>query len=313
MKTFRQHLGILIAGILLFFLIKPFVQTHTHLEDGPSQMQWHWYLLSFSVLLLYRIAYLYPFVTLLSGTMQEQIPFRTAFTLFHLANITRYLPGRIWGFVRLISLSKQFGLTKTAVGSSLILHVGVETAMGGVIALPLLFSKRTQETVQTVLEKISGHTLLFTFVGLGFIAGVLFLISNVSTHARQLLKTLRSTRTSLFQKSFRHQWLNIFASHLLLWCSQGFAFFFFVRSFTPVVWADAGILTACYAFAWIVGFLSFLTPGGLGIREGLLGLLLSSYMPGPQAVLVALLCRIWILSTEIVLTGVAFFLNKRTP
>ena len=73
---------------------------------------------------------------------------------------------------------------------------------------------------------------------------------------------------------------------------------------------DAGVLTACFALAWVIGFLSFLTPGGLGVREGLLSLLLSSYMPAPQATLIALICRVWMLSAEIVLAGVAFVLNR---
>ena len=101
------------------------------------------------------------------------------------------------------------------------------------------------------------------------------------------------------------------AKQILLWICQGFAFFLFVQSFASVQWTDAGVLTACFAFAWIIGFLSFLTPGGLGIREGLLGLLLANYMPAPQATLVALLCRVWMLSAEIVLAGVAFALNRR--
>ena len=312
MKTLRQYVGLLIAGILLFFLIKPFVQTHTQLKDATFRIHWGWLAYSFGMILFYWSAYLCPFATLLSGITQKQVSFRNAFTLFHLANITRYLPGRIWGVVRLFSLSKQFGLSKTAVGSSLTLHVGVETALGGLIAMSLLFSKQTQETAQTVLENILGHTLLFTLVGLGFIAGVLFLIPTVSTHARQLLETLRSTGTPLFRKSFRYQGLNILASHLLLWCCQGLAFFLFVRSLAPVAWTDAGVLTACYAFAWIVGFLSFLTPGGLGVREGLLSLLLSSYMPVSQATLVALLCRVWILSAELVLASTAFYLHKKS-
>ena len=58
-------------------------------------------------------------------------------------------------------------------------------------------------------------------------------------------------------------------SHILLWMCQGLA------------------------FAWIIGFLSFLTPGDLGIREGLLGLLLANYIPIQQATLAALLCRVW--------------------
>lgn len=81
--------------------------------------------------------------------------------------------------------------------------------------------------------------------------------------------------------------------------------------FRGAVVCRALILTACFAFTWIVGFLSFLTPGGIGIREGLLGLLLANYMPAPQATLVALLCRVWMLSAEMVLAGVAFALNRK--
>ena len=305
MKTVRHYLGLFIAGILLFFLIKPFVLTHAELKDGTLQVQWEWIIPSFGLQLLYRSLYTYPFATLLSCITRKQVSFRAAFTLFHLANITRYLPGRIWGVVRLLSLSRQFGLSKTAVGSSLTLHVGIETALGGLIGTSLIFSPKMRETAVGMLDKISGHTTLLSLACIGILVVTLFLIPKVSTHTREFLKTL----TSLGQHS--KLWMDVIAGHILLWICQGFAFFLFVQSFASVQWADAGVLTACFAFAWIVGFLSFLTPGGLGIREGLLGLLLANYMPTPQATLVALLCRVWMLSAEIVLAGVALTFNRR--
>ena len=247
----------------------------------------------------------YPFTTLLRHLSEKQVSLHDAFTLFHLANITRYLPGRIWGVVRLLSLSKQFGLSKTAVGGSLTLHVGIETAIGGLLVLSLLFSNSITETAQGALEKVSAHTVLFTLTISGIIAGVMFCILKVANHTRQFLKTLVPLLGNV------RLWGRVLANHCLLWICQGLAFFLFVKSLAPVAWADASVLTACYAFAWIVGFLSFLTPGGLGIREGLLGIRLANYMPAPQATLVALLCRVWMLSAEIVLAGAAFFLNTR--
>lgn len=305
MKTIRQFLGILIAGILLFFLIKPFAQTHTHLKDVAFQVQWRWFMSSFCLILFYWSAYLYPFATLIGSITEKHVSFRTVYTLFHLANITRYLPGRIWGVVRLLSLSHRFGLSKTATASSLTLHVGIETALGGILALSLFLSKQMRDTAQIVFEKMSGHTVLFTLTVIGILAGLLFCIPKVASQARQFLKTL----VPLLKNE--RLWVNIVASHILLWMCQGLAFFLFVKSLVDVPWTDAGILTTCYAFAWIVGFLSFLTPGGLGIREGILGLLLANYMQGPQAVLVTLLCRVWILSAEIVLAGIALLLQRK--
>ena len=308
MKTFRQFFGILITAILLLFLIKPFVQTQADMKNAAFQIHWQWLIPSFGVQLVYRSLYTYPLATLLIGFTEKYVSFRDAFTLFHLANITRYLPGRIWGVVRLLSLSKQFGVSKTATASSLTLHVGIETALGGLIALSLLFLEHSRLTVENVLEKVEEQTLLLTLALIGVIAGLVFLTPKLATYTRAFLKKIQDTGAPLLENP--RLWFKIILSHVLLWCCQGIAFFFFVKSLASVRWADAGILIASFAFAWIVGFLSFLTPGGLGIREGLLGLLLARFMPTPRATLVALLCRLWMLSAEILLAGTAFLLQR---
>lgn len=309
----RQLLSIFITGALLFFLISPFVQTHTYLKESTFHIQLQWLCSSFGVLLFHRIVYIHPFATLLHGITEKQVSFQTAFTLFYLSNITRYLPGRVWGVVRMLSLSHRFGLSKTATANSFTLHVGIETVIGGILALSLFFSKQMQGTIQDVLKKISGHTMLWPLAVGGITISTLFLIPTLSTYTRQVVKTFQGMGRFFFEKPFwKRQWLHIIANHLLLWMCQGLAFSLFVRSFVPVRWAHTGIIVACYAFAWIVGFLSFLTPGGLGVRESLLALLLTSYMPTSQATLVALLCRLWMLSAEIVLAGIAFSLRRRT-
>jgi len=314
MKTLRHSFGLLLAGILLFFLIKPFVETHTEVKAASLGIQWGWLLCSFGVILFYWSAYLYPFARLLRGITEKHVSFRDAFTLFHLANITRYLPGRIWGFVRLLTLCPRFGLSKTAVGSSLTLHVGIETAIGGVIGGCLFFSEAMRETAGRVSETLGlRNSALLPIAVFCFLIGFLFLLSTVSSKSRHLLKSLRDTGAPLFSKPFGKLWLSVFVSHLLLWCCQGMAFFLSVKSLAPVVWRDAPGLTACFAFAWIVGFLSFLTPGGLGIREALLGGLLANYMPASQATLVALVCRVGMLSAEMLLAGIAFFLDRKPP
>lgn len=105
-------------------------------------------------------------------------------------------------------------------------------------------------------------------------------------------------------------WFSMLMWHLSLWLCLGVAFFLFVNSLYLIYWTQLHLIMGCYAFAWLIGFLSFLTPGGLGGREGILGLLLSSYMPPAQATLCALLCRMWMITAEIVLAGTAFFLIR---
>ena len=52
--------------------------------------------------------------------------------------------------------------------------------------------------------------------------------------------------------------------------------------------------------------MSFMTPGGLGIREGVLSLFLTPCLPTGTATLVALLSRVWVIITEIILAGIAW-------
>ena len=108
--------------------------------------------------------------------------------------------------MRLLSLSHQFGLSKAAVGSSLTGHVGVETALGGLIGLSLLFSPKMRETVQSVFGAFIGtDTVLLILTVVGLLIVILFLILTLSSKARQFLKTLRNSGTPLVQKPFRHQ------------------------------------------------------------------------------------------------------------
>ena len=270
------------------------------------QIQWQLLLVSFGIFILYRSLYTVPFAVLLSYVTGTYVSFRSAFTLFHLANITRYLPGRIWGVVRLLTIGKRIGFSKTATASSLTLHVGIETALGGLISMTLLFSKPMRGAAAEVVEEFSEHTLLLTVVVMMCLSVFVFLIPKLTDHARQFLKTCVPLLGNL------RLWGNVLAIHSLLWLCQGIAFFLFVRSFASVPWADVGVLIACFAFAWVVGFLSFLTPGGLGIREGLLSMLLANLMPTKEATLVALLCRVWMLSAEMILAGTAFGLQRQT-
>ena len=99
--------------------------------------------------------------------------------------------------------------------------------------------------------------------------------------------------------------------YLLLWGLLGAAFFLFIKSFYPVTASQLFTVTGIYATAWSIGFLSVITPSGLGVREGILSVLLTSILPPATAMLVALLSRLWTLSAELAVTGVAFGLYWR--
>ncbi len=62
-------------------------------------------------------------------------------------------------------------------------------------------------------------------------------------------------------------------------------------------------LTGVFALSWLVGFLSFLTPGGLGVREGILVLALKGRFGPEGAVAISLVSRLAWIAAETVMAA----------
>jgi hypothetical protein len=94
--------------------------------------------------------------------------------------------------------------------------------------------------------------------------------------------------------------IQLFAVYNLIVLFQGIAFYFFVNAICYVSLNNILGLTGSLAIAGALGTLSVFSPSGLGVREGILALLLTNYVISPLAVLISLLARIWITLGEII-------------
>ena len=65
-----------------------------------------------------------------------------------------------------------------------------------------------------------------------------------------------------------------------------------------------------YVLAWIIGFLAFFTPGGLGVRETVLVLMLNLYLPVYISAVLAILSRVWWIIGELVWVLFSFVWNR---
>ncbi len=70
-------------------------------------------------------------------------------------------------------------------------------------------------------------------------------------------------------------------------------------------------LCALYTLAWLFGFLSMITPGGLGVREGAFAVLAHG-LPADALVLLMVVARLWMFIVELSLFLVFLPLADRT-
>lgn len=106
--------------------------------------------------------------------------------------------------------------------------------------------------------------------------------------------------------------LPTFSVSVVFWLALGLPFQNLIQAIEPSVqlsWLQAASI---FALAWCGGFVVVVIPAGLGVRETLLTILLSQFMPESSALTIALTARIWWMLAEAVYIVISLFWLTRT-
>jgi hypothetical protein len=100
------------------------------------------------------------------------------------------------------------------------------------------------------------------------------------------------------------------ATHILV----GTGFFLFTRSLVDVTGNAWWSFVGSWSFAATAGLVIILVPYGLGVKEGLLTLLLQAFLPIESATLISLVSRVWTLGSELLIALIiALLFRKNKP
>jgi glycosyltransferase 2 family protein len=212
----------------------------------------------------------------------------SAVYIWFVSQLARYVPGKVWHLVGRLYLTRHAGINAHPVSVSILLEM-LQLVTSGltVAALSLLFWEQA-EIAQWALLALP---LLFLYGWPQLLHQPLQWAGRVMGYAAPDL-TLR--RDHLFA---------LLPGYGLSWLIYGVGLYLLTLSLYPLPLSQLPILIGIFAFSWVAGFMSVITPMGLGVREGVMGHLLSLIMPLPIALLLALLARIWITVAELAVTA----------
>lgn len=94
------------------------------------------------------------------------------------------------------------------------------------------------------------------------------------------------------------------------WLVFGVAFYLFIHAVYPLELRYIVFLAGAISVASLAGILVLVAPSGLGVREGILTLLLAQVMPAPVAAMLSLASRLWVTLGEGVGIGLAFAMSR---
>lgn len=222
-----------------------------------------------------------------------RISFRKTYWAYYIAQLSKYLPGGIWVFPGRALALQRYNVSVVSSTVAMFVELSMLVLSGVIIFLPYVVIVGTQPTsaswwwpiviilpLAIILHpavQSSINRRLFRFVPQ----------SDVSSHW-----TLRRGAT-------------ILCLDIMFWLLTGAAFSRLVASLEPTASTSWLSLTAAFSMAWVIGFLAFLSPAGLGIREGALALLLAPLLPAPLPALVAVVARLWWTLAESISVGIA--------
>ncbi|HZO91545.1 MAG TPA: lysylphosphatidylglycerol synthase domain-containing protein [Chthonomonadaceae bacterium] len=232
------------------------------------------------------------------GSCGPGLPLWDALRIHTRAQLARYIPGNVWHIFNLSYWCRQEGIPVGPVVASLLLENVYSVLGGAFFAL-----------VTAPLWLRSGSRYSFVLLCLAFPVGLLLV------HPR-VFRPLLAIPARLLRKAPPDCALT-FGQSLLFVLLYGVSFLGHGLALCVLVAATHTGPVALFTLAgicaasWTVGFLSFLTPAGLGVREGVMTLMLAQFLPMGTALLLPLLLRFLMVLGELVAACLPFPQQER--
>ena len=212
--------------------------------------------------------------------------------LFMIANLGRYIPGKVWQIAGLAALAKSRGVPAATATGAAVLGQGIALVAATAVGTgALLGGPEALRPWGVVAISIMALVAMLTAVPVVFqaLAKVGFRLAR--SEPPETLGAVRGL-----------QWLLLY---VLNWVAYALSFWLMVVSFG----ASAPLVPVASAFAaaYVLGYLMIFAPAGVGVREGFLIAFLTPQLGvGPAGVL-AIVARIWTTLVEVVPAAVFWF------
>ena len=279
-KTVKNVIAIIIAIVIFYFLGRSLYRSWGEVVKSGIHFNLIYSIISILFFLASSFATGYTWQLTLR-LLGANMSYWQSIRVIAISGFGKYLPGKVWAFGGRVLLSKRYGVGEAESSTALLIEtVGFAFAAFVVFFISLGFYHPGILPVKVYWSLV--------LVPLGLLL----------MHPKVLIKILSSlarlTKRSITVPKFGYTDLSrIYFYYLLLFIIHVLGFFFLTQSIFPASHKSIVPIIGAYSISWILGFLVLISPGGLGIREGLLTFFLKFVIPLPIATLMALISRVW--------------------
>lgn len=244
--------------------------------------------------------------SMLSALGSVRVPVRDAIRVQCASWLLKYVPGQVGSVANKVLWAGQRGISRTLVVITFV-YENVFLLLGSIIptALILIFFDTLSGASTSALSGLL--PVLLALVPLLLVTDRRVFRWGVNLVARRALARDVPHEYFLSSKAGFGYQLAFLVPRLI----NGLGFVMIVASFLDVP-GDAYVpLAAAYVLAGAVGILAVFVPSGLGVRESVIVLLASRYMPVEEAIVLSLVARLYSTVGDVVLALVYGALRTR--
>ncbi len=225
----------------------------------------------------------------------HKLSIKETFFIWSSTEIKRYIPGNVWSFVSRAENYKDKGVQRKTVYSSFFLEIELI-----ILSCSLLSLEAVSYVVENIFVQIAIYFAVFS-VNFLFI-----LINGFETNFKTENKVLKI----IFPQINFLLKIKLLILSLISFFLFGLATYFAGLSIiylNPYYWE--GYL-GFFVFSLLAGYLSFVTPMGLGVREGFMTLSLSKFMNIQSAGVFSIFSRVVFIISELIFLLIAYLWQK---
>lgn len=302
-RPWIKVLQLCVVAILIYFVSQKVVSHWTTI----SNYEWHlnYAMISLSVLVLILALYIQSSVLArIFKAFSRDVGPNKAFKIAYLSQLGRYIPGKIWQVFGIVHFSKKSGIAASESVASFILHQSFGTPPAlAIVALNVILNDLLKG------QEILTGTLSVILIGSSaFGVFLLFSPKLLNQLLNRLLRFIGENQVTF--RLQRREAVTMLAIYTFGWLTFGFAFYLFVISVSAGQHLNVMRIIGIYCAAYLIGFWSLLTPGGIGVREAVLTVLLSPIFGGGVAAAISAAARLWSIAGEILASLIALRIRQ---
>ena len=217
------------------------------------------------------------------------LPTADSIRMFMIANLGRYLPGKVWQIAGLAALAKGRGVPAATAAGAAVIGQGIAVVAAAAVGMGALLGAPDPYPRWGV-------------VGMGLVVVAAALLAVPTLFRRIVGAWFRLTRTDTRPEVDGVHALRWLALYTLNWAMYALSFWVLARSLG--LGGDPIPVASAFAAAYVLGYLMVFAPAGLGPREGFLIIFLTPHLGAAPSGVLAIVARVWTTLVEVVPAGI---------